>query len=688
MDHEKNPLLITRGIPGYDQIRAEHVEPAIRQVLKDAKERLSNMEKDMVPTWEGLIEPLNEMETPFEYAWAPVNHLLSVKNSDDLRKAHQLIQGEVMAFSLELRQNQKIYAALLEIKDSTEWGRLDQAQKRAIDLRIRDARMAGIGLEKKDRQEFNRIAQRLSELATAFSNHILDSTKAYEFIVREPKDTMGWPESLMQLASQSYNQKNNTDEASMEKGPWRITLDQPSFIPFMQYSCKRKHRETIYRAFITRASSGPSNNKGLMSEILDLRQKEAELLGFSSFAEMSLSLKMAANIPAVEEMFKELFEPARPYALQDFKEIQECAINAGSAEPMMQWDIAFWAERLREERFGYTDEDIKPYFPLPKVIDGLFDLSQRLFDIQITQSDSTDIPAWNKDVQFFDVFSNNRHIASFFLDPYSRPNEKRGGAWMDECLGRKKGRLPVVHLCCNSTPPIGEKPSLMGFREIETLFHEFGHGLQAMLTEIEYPDVSGINGVEWDAVELPSQFMENWCYHKATLMGMSSHIDTNEPLSEDLFNRIKKARTFRAGSLMMRQLEFGMTDMYLHHEYKPQGKETPFDVHRRIAEKTSVLPMLEENCFLCSFAHIFASASYAAGYYSYKWAEVLSSDAFAAFEEKGLDNEEEIHKQGKLFRETILACGGSRPAMEIFMAFRGRRPSTSALLAHSGLIQE
>jgi oligopeptidase A len=345
---------------------------------------------------------------------------------------------------------------------------------------------------------------------------------------------------------------------------------------------------------------------------------------------------------------------------------------------------------LREQKFDYTDDQLRPYFPLPRVLDGLFGLSEKLFGIQIERTDGKDAHVWHSDVQFFKVFRDGAHIASFYLDPYSRPADKRGGAWMNSCLERRwvndTLHLPVVHLCCNGTPPIGDKPSLMSFSEVETLFHEFGHGLQGMLSTVDYADVAGLNGVEWDAVEIASQFMENWCYHKPTLMGMTAHVETGEPLPDDLFEKICAARTFRAGSLMMRQLAFGKIDMLLHHRHDPNGSESAFDVERHVTQEMSVLPPLPEDRFLCAFTHLF-SGGYAAGYYSYKWSEVISADAFGAFEEAGLDNEEAVAKMGRKFRDTILAQGGSKPPMDVYREFRGREPSTEALLRHNGLLK-
>ncbi|MAT14117.1 MAG: peptidase M3, partial [Planctomyces sp.] len=421
---------------------------------------------------------------------------------------------------------------------------------------------------------------------------------------------------------------------------------------------------------------------------LKLREEKSKLLGYQNYAELSLAQKMAPSVDAVEEMFEELRSAAWDAAGEDMKDIEQLAKESGQDEPLMNWDVAFWAERLREKRFSFTDEELRPYFSLKRVLDGLFGLVERIFGIKVEAADG-EAPVWNKDVRYFKIYDESgAQCAAFYLDPYSRPKDKRGGAWMDDCLSRRivdgQVQLPVAYLICNSTPPIGSKPSLMTFREVETLFHEFGHGLQHMMTKINYADASGINGVEWDAVELPSQFMENWCYHRPTLLGMTAHYETGEPLPEELFEKICAARTYRSGTMTLRQLLFGMTDMTLHSEFDPNGGKTVFDIHQEISKKTSVLPLLPDDKSLCAFQHIFAGG-YAAGYYSYKWAEVLSADAFGAFEEVGLNDDEAVAAVGRHFRDTVLALGGSRHPMDIFKEFRGREPSTEALLRHSGL---
>lgn len=690
MNLDQNPLLVTDGLPRYDEILPEHVEPGVKNLLVQVEKQVEELEKTLTPTWDGLLKPLEDMDLPFEYAWGPVGHLMSVQNSDDLRKAHEAVLQDVVAFGLRVQQSRPIYEGLVAIRDGAEWEKLDEAQRRCVSLKIRAAEHAGVGLEGEAKERFNAIAKELSKISTDFSNHVLDATKAFELTVENKADTEGWPNSLRQVAAQSYAQAEEGREPNPEDGPWRITLDFPSFYPFMLHHRVRAHREQVYRAYVTRASSGELDNSDLIARTLKLRKEQAALLGFDTFADWSLAAKMAPNVVAVEQMFDELSSASKAHMQKDYEELEALAKEKGQTEPLLHWDMGFWSERLREQKFDYTDDQLRPYFPLPKVLDGLFGVVERLFGVTIEEAQGVDAHKWHKDVSLYQVLRDGEHIASFYLDPYSRPAEKRGGAWMNECLNRRwvhgKLRLPVVHLVCNGTPPVGDTPSLMSFSEVETLFHEFGHGLQGMLTTVDYADVAGINGVEWDAVEIASQFMENWCYHKPTLIGMTSHVETGEPLPEALFDKICAARTFRAGSLMMRQLSFGKMDMMLHHNYDPNSAETAFDVERKVTTEMSVLPPLEEDRFLCAFTHIFAGG-YAAGYYSYKWSEVLSADAFAAFEEAGLDNDDAVAETGRRFRDTILALGGGRHPMDVYRDFRGREPSTEALLRHNDLLK-
>jgi len=683
-----NPLLSTSGLPKLNEISPEHIEPAMTRLLDEAKDRLEELEADIRPTWKRLIEPIEVMGLPFEYSWGPIGHLLNVKNTEDLRKAHEAMQPKVVEFSLRMGQSKPIYDGLLAIKEGPEWGKLDEAQKRVIDLKIRDAKHSGVGLEGEKKERFNEISKRLSQLGTDFSNHVLDATKAYELIINDKGDTEEWPDTLRQISSMGYNKEKETEESTLQEGPWRITLDAPVVVPFLRHSRNRSQREQVYRAYVSRADKGELDNSPLIIEILKLKKEKANLLGYETYADLSLASKMAPDVEAVERMFTELFDASKPHQIKEYNELDELAKKSGQEEAFMQWDISFWSERLKEKRFQFTDDELRPYFPMPKVLEGMFGLAEYLFGIKINES-GDEFNGWHEDVQFFDVYENDVKIASFYLDAYSRPGDKRGGAWMDSCLNRRivdgKLRLPVVYLNANGTPPVGDRPSLMSFSEVLTLFHEFGHGLQGMLTTVDYADVSGINGVEWDAVETASQFMENWCYHEPILRSISGHWETGELLPDDLVRKLLDAKVYMAGSAMVRQLEFGMTDIELHSTYDPEGPVHPFQVHRKIAERTQVLEPLKEDHFLCAFGHIFAGG-YAAGYYSYKWAEVLSADLYSAFESAGLENQNAIKKLGRKVRGSFLALGGGVEPMKLFKEFMGRELSTEALLRHNKLL--
>jgi oligopeptidase A len=688
-----NPLLESSGFPAFDRIGVEHVAPAMRQILDELDTELRNLEAHAQPTWTGLVEPLERLGDRLRVTWGIVGHLMGVRNSEALRRAYEEMQPAVVQFFMRLGQSRAIHQGLQALRNGPAWQGCDATQQRIVEVLLRDAELSGVGLQGEKKERFNAVQQELAELGTRFSNHVLDATKAFALTLDDPQDVEGLPTSLLHVAAQAAREAG-TPDASAENGPWRITLDYPSFMPFMAHSRRRDLREQLYRASITRASSGDLDNAPLIARILQLRQEMAALLGYGSFAELSLASKMAPDVPTVESFLEELRQASLSAAQQDLEDQRQCAAAAGAPEAadLRHWDLPFWAERRREQQYDFSEEVLRPYFPLPRVLDGLFALACRLFGVRIEAADG-DVPVWHEDVRFFRIYDEHgQEIAAFYLDPYSRPAEKRGGAWMDECVGRSRllassgqsVRLPVAYLICNQTPPVGGQPSLMSFTELRTLFHEFGHGLHHMLTAIDYGMAAGINNVDWDAVELPSQFMENWCYHRETLLGMSAHIETGESLPDDLYGKLCAARHYRAGSLMLRQLSFGLIDLALHHRHDPHGAENAFDLQRRLAPLTSVLPPLPEDRFLCSFGHIFAGG-YAAGYYSYKWAEVLSADAFAAFEEVGVDDPHAVAAVGRRYRETILALGGSRPPMEIFQAFRGREPTTAALLRHAGL---
>ena len=687
-----NPYLIGEGLPPFDRIQPEHIVPGITQLLEELQQQLTELEGTVQPTWDGLVEPLDRLSERLRWSWGIVGHLMGVQNSPELREAYQTMQPKVVELSTKFGQSKPLYLAFKALKEGTAWASLDEAQQRIVESSIREAELAGVGLEGDAQKRFNDIQMELAKLSTDFSNHVLDATKAFSMTLTTQAEVDGLPPSLRSLAAQAARAAGD-ENATPETGPWRITLDFPSFGPFLKYSTRRDLREKVYKAYITRASSGDLDNTPLIDRILELRQEKSKLLGFDSFAELSLASKMAPSVGAVDVLMEELRVASYDAAVEELETLKAFAASKGAAEAadLKQWDTSFWSERQREEKFAFNEEELRPYFPLPRVLDGLFSLCGRIFDIQIETANG-EAPVWHPDVQYFKISRDGEAIAHFYLDSYSRPAEKRGGAWMDECLTRAKmtvdgksvTRLPVAYLTCNQTPPVDGKPSLMTFREVETLFHEFGHGLQHMLTTVDYPGAAGINNVEWDAVELPSQFMENWCYHRDTLFGMAKHYETGETLPEHYYEKLLAARTYMSGSAMLRQLNFSMLDIELHHRYDPNSDETVNDVRDRLAKTTTVMPQLPEDAFLCAFGHIFAGG-YAAGYYSYKWAEVLSADAFAAFEEAGLDNDNALQETGRRFRDTVLSLGGGKHPEAVFKAFRGREPSTEALLRHSGL---
>ncbi|WP_013325021.1 M3 family metallopeptidase [Gloeothece verrucosa] len=685
----ENPLLIGQGLPPFDKIKPEHIVPGITQLIGELDTELSNLEANLTPTWEGLVEPLTRIGERISWSWGIVGHLMGVKNSPELREAYQTVQPQVIQFFNKLGQSKPIYQAFKAIQDGNLWETLEPAQKRIVESAIKDAELSGVGLEGEQRERFNEIQLELGELSTKFSNNVLDATKAFKLKLTTPEEIDGLPSSLLSLAAQTARAEGE-ENATEQAGPWIITLDLPSYGPFLKYSTNRDLREKVYKASISKASGGEWDNNPLIKRILELRTEQAKLLGYNTYAEISLSNKMASSVEEIETLLEELRSVSYQAAKQDLEAIKVFA----QTDEIKHWDVSFWAEKLREAKFNFTAEELRPYFPFPQVLEGLFQLAKRIFGVTITAADGQ-APIWQEDVKYFQIADEQGNtIAYFYLDAYSRPAEKRGGAWMDVCIGRAKiqqdgkviTRLPVAYLTCNQTPPVDDKPSLMTFDEVNTLFHEFGHGLQHMLTEVDYAGAAGINNVEWDAVELPSQFMENWCYDRNTLMGMAKHYQTGEPLPEHYYQKLLAARNFMSGSAMLRQVHFSLLDLELHYRYQPDGDQTPQQVRDRIAQNTTILPPLPEDAFLCSFGHIFAGG-YAAGYYSYKWAEVLSADAFAAFEEVGLEDEAAIASTGQRFRETVLALGGSLHPMEVFKAFRGREPETEALLRHSGLLQ-
>lgn len=690
---EENPLLQEGPFPRFDAVEPKHVCPGMRALLQQLENDLAELERTVQPTWPGLVEPLEKIVDRLTVVWGVVNHIKSVKDSEDLRSAIEEVQPEKVTFQLRLGQSKPIFNAFKAIQEGPIWETLSEAQKRIVEVAIKEATLNGVALEGDAKERFNEIQQELEKLSLKFNENVLDATKSFEKLITDKKDIEGLPPTALGLAAQTAASKGH-EGATAENGPWIITLDIPSYLPVAQHARNRSLREELYRAYVTRASTGKLDNTPIIDQILRLRLERAKLLGYSNYAEVSMAMKMA-TVEKAEELLEKIRSASWDSAVQDLEDLKIFAKeqHAEEANDMCHWDISFWSERLREAKYDINEEELRPFFSLPKVMESLFALAKTLFEIDIEPVDGL-APVWNKDVKFYAVKDlSGSPVAYFYFDPYSRPSEKRGGAWMDEVFGRSRVlaqdgssvRLPIAHMVCNQTPPVGDKPSLMTFREVETVFHEFGHALQHMLTKQDEGLVAGIRGVEWDAVELPSQFMENWCYHRDTLMGIAKHYKTGETLSEEIYLKLVAARTFRAASQNLRQIRFASSDLELHSKYVPGGSETIFDVDQRIAQRTQIVPPLQEDRFLCSFLHIFAGG-YGAGYYSYKWAEVLSADAFSAFEDAGLENEKAVKETGKRFRDTILALGGGRPPLQVFMDFRGREPSTDPLLRHNGLL--
>ena len=697
MKENSSPLLHGKGVPYFTDITPARIKKDIPMLLSQLNAEITTFEKELSTiieinepiSWNNVMIPLQRISERLRWSWGAVSHLNGVCNSPEMREAHASHQPEVVKLSNRIGQSKLIHKALINLINSPAEP-LNSTRQRIIRNELLSMRNRGVALEGEEQKFFNNSSERLAKISTDFSNHVLDATQKWSLLLTNPKEVAGLPERVKESLAAAAREAGNT-EANAISGPWLLGLDMPRYISFLTYAEHRGIREKLYRAYVSRAGSGDLDNTPLIKEILSLRREQANTLGYAHWAEMSLASKMAEDVVAVEDLLEELRSAAWPSALQELSDLKACAARHLESEvvDLAPWDIAFWSEKLRRERFDLDQEALRPWFPMNQVLKGLFNLCSRLFDIDIHPADG-EAPIWHKDVRFFRVhLRNGEPIASFFLDPFSRPSSKRGGAWMDECLGRQKSDngsfiLPVAYLITNQTPPLNETPSLMSFEEVETLFHEFGHGLQHMLTTVDEPEAAGINNIEWDAVELPSQFMENWCLDHSTLMGMARHWKTGEQLPEEEFSKLKRSRSFNSGLATLRQVHFALTDLRLHSNWKPELGITPEQLRLQIAESTMVIPPIQEDNFLCTFSHIF-SGGYSAGYYSYKWAEVLSADAFAAFEEVGLEKEDQIKKTGARFRDTILSLGGSISPLDVFKTFRGRNPSSAALIRHSGL---
>ena len=681
-----NPLLELADradLPPFDRIRPEHAEPAIDALLaQNRAEVQARLAAPGEPSWDGLVEPLEDVGDRLSRVWSTISHLWGVTNSEAWRKAYSACLPKITAYGLELAQSEPLYRAYERLSQRHDFADEGAARRKAVLDALRDFRLSGVALPAADKERFKALSLRLSELQTKFEEQLVDATQAWTLHVTDAARLQGMTESGKAQAAERAKAKG--------LGGWLLTLDFPSYDAVITYADDRALRAQIYEAFATRASdqgplAGKHDNSPLLGEILGTRHQQARLLGFANYAELSLETKMAESPESVERFLVELAARAKRRAQQELDELRAYAQRLGGPADLRPWDVAYYAEKLKQEKLGLSDDELRPYFPAPQVIDGMLKLAGQLYDVGFERL--AGVPTWHADVTVYAVKdARGRPFAHFYLDPYAR-EQKRGGAWMDECRIRRhtpRGlQDPVAFLTCNFAPPLPGAPALLTHDEVLTLFHEFGHGLQHLLTRVDVAAVSGIHGVEWDAVELPSQFMENWCYTRETLQSFARHWQTGAPLPDDLLRKLQASRTFHSGLATVRQLEFALFDLRLHRDYDPARGARVYETLDRVREEVSVLRPPAWHRFPHSFSHIFAGG-YAAGYYSYKWAEVLSADAFAAFEEEGLFNP----AVSRRFRDTVLAQGGSKPAMDIFVEFRGRKPELGPLLKQTGLVEE
>ena len=672
-----NPLLTPAPLPLFSQIKPEHVLPAIQETLKNCRHTIETvLKQNSEYTWNNLIQPIDEMDEKFGRAWSPVSHLNAVKNSPELRAAYEACLPLLSEYSTWVGQHKPLYQAYKQLKQSEEYTKLTKAQKKVIDNALRDFELSGIGLPNDKQKRYGEIVAKLSELSSKFSNNVLDATMGWSKLITNVEQLSGMPESALAAAQEQAKIKNLEG--------WLLTLDMPSYLPVMTYCDNRDLRFELYQAYNTRASDqGPNagkwDNTEIIKQILALRDELAQLLGFDTYADKSLATKMAQSTQQVIDFLTDLAAKAKPQGEKELAELKRYAYEFFGASELKPWDIAYYSEKQKQYLYTINDEELRPYFPESRVINGLFEVVQRIFGI--TAKERHDVEVWDPDVRFFDLYAANGELkGSFYLDLYAREH-KRGGAWMDDCIGRMRfanGHLqkPVAYLTCNFNRPVGDKPALFTHNEVTTLFHEFGHGLHHMLTEIEASSVAGINGVPWDAVELPSQFLENWCWEPKALAFISGHYQTGEPLPQEMLEKMLDAKNYQAALFILRQLEFGLFDFKLHTQKDADILETL----KQIRQQVAVVPTVEWGRFPHAFSHIFAGG-YAAGYYSYLWAEVLSADAFSRFEEEGIFNA----KTGNSFLDNILSQGGSDEPMTLFKNFRGREPQLEALLRHYGI---
>lgn len=675
-----NPLLDQPSLPAFTQITPDLIKPAIETILQQNRELIKQLEDLPASDWDNFIQPLELMDERLSRAWSPVRHLNSVKSSDELREVYNQCLPLLSEYSTEIGQNQKLYQAYKSISDSDQFTTLSQAQQKTITDSIKHFELAGVGLSGEAKKEYQQIQKELSELQSKYENNVLDSTQSWEKYLENDERLSGLPNYALSMLKQNAE--------SRSKPGFRLTLDMPSYIAIITHADDRELRKEIYQAFSTRASDQGFtekkwDNAEIMLKILQKRQQKARLLDFANYAELSLETKMAKDVPQVIDFLTQLADKSHIAAKSEFDQLQNFAQQQGLADELQAWDIAYYSEKQRKQLFEFSDEDLKPYFSDNLVIQGLFEIVEKLFRVSIQQINQ-DIDIWHKDVRFYQIFDKNQQlIAQFYLDLYAREH-KRGGAWMDECLNRyvigKDVQLPVAYLTCNLTPPVGDEAALFTHDEVITLFHEFGHGIHHMLTQVDVPEVSGINGVEWDAVELPSQFMENFCWEREALNLFARHYQTGEALPEELYNKMISAKNYQSAMQMVRQLEFSLFDIKLHQLADIESVTQIQQILDQVRDQVAVVKPPAFNRFQNGFSHIFAGG-YAAGYYSYKWAEVLSADAFSRFEKEGVFNPQ----TGNRFLQCILQQGGKRPALESFICFMEREPEIDALLRHNGI---
>ncbi|MBC8946813.1 MULTISPECIES: oligopeptidase A [Xenorhabdus] len=676
-----NPLLISSVLPKFAEIEPKHVVPAVKETLANYRQVVEKiLTENSIFTWDNLCQPLSEASDKLSRMWSPVGHLNAVKNSPELREAYEQSLPLLSEFSTWLGQHKGLYQAYKSLKESHSFESLSQAQRKSIADTLRDFELTGIGLPEEKQKRYGEITARLSELGSQFGNNVLDATMGWTKLITDENDLAGLPESAKTAAKAAA-------EAKDQEG-WLLTLNMPSYLPVMTYADNRELRQEMYYAYTTRASdqgpdAGKWDNNAIMAEMLALRHELAQLLGFKNYAEHSLATKMAKTPQQVLDFLNDLAHRAHGQGKKELEELTAFARSHFGVDKLEAWDLTYYSEKQKQHHFSIDDEQLRPYFPEQQVIEGLFEVVHRIYGI--TAKERHDVETWHPDVRFFELYDEKQTLrGSFYLDLYAREH-KRGGAWMDDCAGRMRhaaGEIqkPVAYLTCNFNKPIGDKPALFTHDEVITLFHEFGHGLHHMLTEIETLDVSGINGVPWDAVEQPSQFMENWCWEPEALAFISGHYETKEPLPQEMLDNMLAAKNYQAAMFLLRQLEFGLFDFRLYSEYDPAKGAQILPTLQSVKKQVAVVPSPEWNRFPNSFSHIF-NGGYAAGYYSYLWADVLAADAYSRFSEEGIFN----RTTGQSFLDNILSRGGSEDPMTLFVRFRGREPKLDAMLKSVGI---